>query len=124
MASSATRLSVPCTLALTITARPTPSLACNARKSSSGASGGVYGRPSAYGYFAPGPKIWQCASQASGGSTNFGVLVSGSGPGIVGVNMASCGPLARVFRMIERWRLHGGDGGAHQLFDGIARIRT
>jgi len=47
IASSATRLSVPWTLALTITARPTPSLACSARKSSSGASGGVYGRSAA-----------------------------------------------------------------------------
>jgi hypothetical protein len=41
MASSATRLSVPCTLALTMTARPIPSFLCSAWKSSSGASGGV-----------------------------------------------------------------------------------
>src|SRR5215831_4690146 len=31
--------------------------------------------------------MWQCASQASGGSLNPGVFVSGSGPGIVGFSM-------------------------------------
>ena len=31
--------------------------------------------------------MWVCASQASGGSLNFGVFVCGSGPGIVGVNI-------------------------------------
>jgi hypothetical protein len=40
-------IDIGCTLALTITARPTPSFLCRMRKSSSGASGGVYGRPSA-----------------------------------------------------------------------------
>src|SRR6185369_15770138 len=31
--------------------------------------------------------IWVCASHASAGSLNFGVRVSGSGPGIVGLCM-------------------------------------
>src|SRR5205807_1778455 len=31
---------------------------------------------------AAGPKTWQCASQASGGSRNFGLRVSGSGAAV------------------------------------------
>ena len=41
IASSATRLSVPWTLALTMTARPIPRISCSVLKDSSGASGGV-----------------------------------------------------------------------------------
>ena len=33
----------------------------------------------AYGYLSPGPKMWQCASQAPGGGRYFGTRVFGSG---------------------------------------------
>src|SRR6185312_459048 len=46
---------------------------------------GVYVRSAAYGYRSPGPKMWQCASQAPGGARNLGVRVFGSGALQVGM---------------------------------------
>ena len=50
---------------------------------SNGESGGQYGASGAYGNLAAGPKMWQCASQASGGGRNFGWRVFGSGGAVV-----------------------------------------
>ena len=52
--------------------RSTPSIACSANKRSFGASAGVKGRSAANGNRAAGPKTWQCASHAPGGSLNDG----------------------------------------------------
>src|SRR5947207_7416727 len=55
-----------------MTARSIPRMACNARRLSLGASGGVYALPGAYGNLAAGPNTWQCASHAAGGNVNRG----------------------------------------------------
>src|SRR5690348_12768665 len=94
--------------------------------------------------------MWQCASQASGGRLNFGVLVLGSGPGMVGLNIGTfLGGSGQPFnesalgrlgaglgfgpalvwlshapgrRLLECGRLERGDGRAYELLDRVRRV--
>src|SRR5665647_2768950 len=91
MASVTTRLSNPCRVALTITARCTPIFSCRARNIGSGASGGVYGRVGENGYSAFGPKMWVWVSTVPAGTLKTGVFVFRSGPAMVGIFLGSAG---------------------------------
>src|SRR5437588_6217968 len=93
MPSSVTRISAPWQLACTITARSMPRIACSFCNASNGESGGWYAASAAYGNFAAGPKMWQCASQASGGGRNFGLRVLGSGGAVVFMKVARQNPI-------------------------------
>src|ERR1044071_6721052 len=71
-----------------MTALSRPRMACSFCKPSKGESGGWYDALGSYGNFAAGPKMWQCASQASGGGRNFGCFVFGSGGAVVFIEVA------------------------------------
>src|SRR3954467_12538624 len=73
-ASTSARLSAPWQVACTITFLLKPRWSRSANSCSLLASHGVYLRSGAYGNCAPGPKTWQCASTALGGSWNCGLL--------------------------------------------------
>src|SRR6266852_5182448 len=96
MASATTRLSKPWQVDWTITQCRMPSMACNAKSFSLGASAGVNGRLSAKGKILCGPNTCTCASQAPEGGLSFGRLGAGwkDGCGSVIDGYSSLKPIA------------------------------